>query len=356
MTRKILPFVFIILVISAYFYYIYSIHRDPFYIHIHRDLSNNNKVIMGEEKGIYCMTPSRYVFYISGKDYKILNKVRVNGGWNMAPARDGKIYVAIRGNLSKAGKAVAVLQNGKIIKYIELKNPLPRIVKYNDYNGKAYVGHIFFMNKNFITVFNTENDIVERYLPYNGEIEDISFAKDNKMIISSWMPDKDKYKDKIDVIDLDNYSLIRSIPLNFKASSIEVIGDAIYLINGLSGDPFIYAVEWKKNDSTMIKKIKLSDNYPWRLYKNEIGGKTYLYVTHYNIDNMSGQSISLIDPDQNKVIKVIHNAYHPGDIAFNNNEIVVCDHVNERLLVLRDSKIVHEIKLGERPIFIAKAK
>ncbi|NHM27334.1 hypothetical protein G7K71_10115 [Desulfofundulus sp. TPOSR] len=355
MTRKILPVVFIILVISAYFYYIYSIHRDPFYIHIHKDLSNNDKVIMGEEKGIYCMTPG-YVFYISDKDYKILNKVRVNGGWNMAPVRDGKIYVAIRGNLSKAGKAVAVLQNGKIIKYIELKNPLPRIVKYNEYDGKVYIGHIFFMSKNFITVFNTENDTVERYLPYNGEIEDISFAKDNKMIISSWMPDKDKYKDKIDVIDLDNYSLIRSIPLNFKASSIEVIGDAIYLINGLSGDPFIYAVEWKKNDSTMIKKIKLSDNYPWRLYKNEISGKTYLYVTHYNINNMSGQSISLIDPDQNKVIKVIHNAYHPGDIAFNNNEILVCDHVNERLLVLRDSKIVHEIKLGERPIFIVKAK
>ncbi len=134
----------------------------------------------------------------------------------MAPVRDDKIYVAIRGNLSKAGKAVAVLQNGKIIKYIELKNPLPRIVKYNDYNGKAYVGHIFFMNKNFITVFNTENDTVERYLSYNGEIEDISFAKDNKMIISSWVPDKDKYKNKIDVIDLDNYSLIRSIPLNLK--------------------------------------------------------------------------------------------------------------------------------------------
>ncbi len=341
MNRKLtLAAFFIIAAITTFAYYNYKY------------LSSSDHVVIEEQGGIYCMNTSRDVFYISDKDYSILHKTKVNGGWNMASVRDGKIYVAVRGDLSRAGKKVAVLRDGRIVDNIELEYPLPRIIKFNEYNGKAYVGHILITGKNYITTIDTKNDAVENYFPYNYNIEDIAFAKDNMMIVSSWTSKSNTFK--IDIINLDNYSISETIPINFKASSIEVIGNTIYTVNGLSSEPILYTIDWNKGSQT-LEKIKLKDNYPCRIYKNEINGKPYIYVTHYNIDDMSGESITLIDPERKAAIKRLDNAQHSRDIAFNNNDILVGDRVNDRILVLNNDKIIHEIKLG-RPICIVKSK
>ncbi|HBV99346.1 MAG: hypothetical protein JL50_21665 [Peptococcaceae bacterium BICA1-7] len=304
-----------------------------------------------ENEEIYCLNTSRDVFYISGKDYSILNKTRVNGAWSMTPARNGKIYIAIRGSLSKAGKEVAVLQYGKIIKNIELEFPLPRVIKYNQYNDKIYVGHIRFLGQNYISTIDTTNDQVVNCMPYNYEIEDITFAKENIMIVSSWDAD---YNDRIDIIDLDNNSIIDTIPIYFKASSIKVIDNAIYALNDLSSEPSLYVIDWKR-EPRMIEKVELADNNPWRIYTNEINGKSFLYITHYNVDDMSGESISLIDPSKNVLTKRLENIHHPRDIAFNGNDILVGDQINNRLLIVNNDKIIHEIDVG-RTISVVKSK
>ncbi|WP_066632636.1 YncE family protein [Desulfolucanica intricata] len=339
MIKKFVIMLCAILAISIFIYVYYE------------DSPASEQTYINKNSGIYCLTASRDVFYLSSEDYKILNKITVEGGWKITPVQDGKIYITVRGSLSKAGKEIAVLQNGKVIKNIELNHLLPRIIKYNEYNRKAYVGHIFYKNKNYITVINTEKDLVENYLSYDKNIEDIAFIK-NKMIISAWAPKGKPYQ--IDIISLDNYSVTKTIPIDFIMSSMIVVGDMIYGINGLSQEPFLYVIDWKKEK--VVEKIRLKENSPWRVYKNEVDGKSYVYVSHYNIDNMSGKSISCVDPENNEVVKTITNAFHPGDIAFNNKDIIVGDRVNDRLLIINGNKIKHKVYLGSRPLIIVKAK
>lgn len=340
MHRKfVFPVFFLIAtIITAYIYYNY------------KDSSSSGHDVAEEQGGIYCLNTSRDVFFISSKDYSIIHKTKVNGGWNMAAVRDGKVYVAVRGNLDKAGKTVTVLRDGKLVGNIKLEYSLPRIIKYNEYNGKAYIGHIFFLGKNYITIIDTKNDAVENYLPYNYDINDIAFTKDNKMIVSS----RTEEKNFIDIISLDNYSIIKTIPLNFTASSIEVVDSTIYAINKLSSEPFLYAIDLNIGSQT-LEKIKLKDDHPCKIYKNMINGNPYIYVTHYNADDMSGESITLIDPERKEAIKRIENAQHARDIAFNNHDILAADRVNEKILILNNSKIIHEIKLG-RPISLVNSK
>lgn len=331
----------IVVAIIAFIYYNY------------KNSSLSEYAVVKEHEGIYCLNASRDVFYISGEDYSIINKTMVNGAWGMTPARNGKIYIAIRGSLSKAGKEVAVLQDGKIINNIELEFPLPRVIRYNEYNDKVYVGHIRFLGKNYISAINTANDEVENCLPYNYEIEDITFAKGNIMIVSSWDAD---CKDRIDIINLDNNSIIDTIPIDFKASSIKVIDNEIYALNGLSSEPALYVMDWKK-EPLIIEKVELGDKNPWRIYANEINGKSFLYITHYNIDDMSGESISLIDPSKKVLTKRLKNIHHPRDIAFNGNDILVGDQVNNRLLIVNDDKIIRKIDVeGQYVLLSQKSK
>ncbi len=318
-----------------------------------KELAINENAAIEEQSGIYYMNTSRNVFFISGEDYSILNKTKVIGGWDMAAVRDGKIYVTIRGNLSNGGKEIVILCGGVIVGNIELEYPLPRFVRYNKYNEKAYIGHIFIQGKNYITVIDAKNDTVEKYFPYNFNIEDIAFAEDNIMMVSSSTTERDKYK--IDIINLDNYSVLKSIPINFRTSSIEIIGNTIYAVNAVSDESLLYAIDWNKGSQT-LEKIKLKDINPRKIYKRDINGKPYLYVTHYNSDNMSGESITLVDPEKKEAIKRIENVQNSRDITFNNNDILAGDRANERLLVINNDKIIKEIIQLGRPISIASTR
>ncbi|OPY58031.1 MAG: hypothetical protein A4E55_01204 [Pelotomaculum sp. PtaU1.Bin035] len=205
------------------------------------------------------------------------------------------------------------------------------------------------MKKNFITVIDTEKDLVEKYIPYDNNIEDIAFC-DNNMLVSAWAPKGKPYQ--IDVINLDNYFTVKTIPLDFKMTSMVVIGKIIYGINGLSKEPVLYMIDWESGQ--IIDKIELKEYFPWKVYINKVNGDPFIYVTHYDIDDMSGDSITCIDPVTNKIVSTITCALHPEEIAFNNDEIVVGDSVNDRLLIIKDNKIIHEIKLDRRAMSIVK--
>jgi len=345
MNKKIWLAVFFIIVVVTAFLYNYYLDLSS------NELAIKNAVIEGQG-GIYCMNTSRDVFFISGKDYSIINKTKVVGGWDMAAVRDDKIYITIRGNLSNGGKEIAILRGGVIDGNIELEYPLPRFVRYNEYNEKAYVGHIFIQGKNYITVIDTKNDLVEKYFPYDYNIEDIAFSEDNIMMVSSSTAHG---VHKIDIINLDNYSILKSIPIDFRTSSINVVGNTIYATNAVSDKSLLYAVDWNKESQT-IEKIKLKDTNPYKIYKKDINGKPYLYVTHYNIDDMSGKSITIVDPEKKEAIKRIENVQSSRDITFNNGDILAGDRVNERILVINNDEIIKEIiKLG-RPISIASTR
>ncbi|MDH7579085.1 MAG: hypothetical protein QHH75_15020 [Bacillota bacterium] len=70
---------------------------------------------------------------------------------------------------------------------------------------KGQAGRLLYQSKNYITVIDAKNDTVEKYFPYNFNIEDIAFAEDNIMMVSSATAKYDEYK--IDIINLDNYPI-----------------------------------------------------------------------------------------------------------------------------------------------------
>ncbi|OPY58030.1 MAG: hypothetical protein A4E55_01203 [Pelotomaculum sp. PtaU1.Bin035] len=118
MAKKLLIILCFIIMMSMFIYVFYA-------------KNSSNQVVVehqfdsGKESGVYCLTAARDVLCLSGIDYRILQEVHVSGGLDMAAVQDGKIYVTIRGDLSKAGKAITILQCGKVIKNIELEQPLP---------------------------------------------------------------------------------------------------------------------------------------------------------------------------------------------------------------------------------------
>lgn len=322
-----------------------------FYIQKPGQLTNSNSKIK-QEDGIYCLTISRDLYYLSSSDYKVLNKTNVIGGLDMAAVKDKKVYVTIRGNLSKAGKKIAVLRNGQIVKNIELKQILPQNIKYNKFDGKAYIGHILFNNHNYITVINTKNDIVEHVISHNKYIEDFAFSE-NRMYISSWDSKAPKETSQIYVINLDDYSIIDSFPLDYIATSMIVVDKTIFAIAGLSDEPVLHVLNAENGKAE--KCIELGERHPWRVYENEIDGKTYIYVSHYNIDDMVGDSISCIDPETNEVINIFRNAQSAEVLGFNGNDILICEYLNERLSILRNNEIIQKIDLGSI-ISIAKSQ
>lgn len=313
-----------------------------FYMQKPEQLTNSN-IEIKQEDGIYCLTVSRDLYYLSSSDYKILNKTKVIGGLDMAAVKDKKVYVTIRGNLAKAGKEIAILKNGEIVRNIELEHILPQNIKYNKFNGKAYIGHILFNNKNYITVINTEDDVVEHVMSHNEYIEDFAFSE-NRMFISSWDSKAPGETSQIHVINLDDYSKISSFPLDFIVTSLIAVDNTIYAIGALSDEPVLYA--FNAENGNVEKRIKLDERKPWRVYENEIDGKTYIYVSHYDIDDMSGDSISCIDPETKEVINVFRNALSAEVLGFNGKDLLICEYINKRLCVTRNNEIVQKIDLG----------
>jgi hypothetical protein len=299
---------------------------------------------VSEENGIYCYTSSRNMCFLSSDDYQVLNKVLIYGGLNVAAVSDKKVYLTIRGDHSKAGKEIAVFRNGNIIKSIELEHILPENIIYNEHDGKAYVGHILINHTNYITVINTKNDTVEHVIPYHDKvIEDMAICG-NKLYVSSWYSRAPGEASQIDTIDLDDYCLINTFPLDYTVTSMIVLDNTIYGIRSLSDEPVVYALN--AENGNVEKRIQLEEQYPWEIYKNEQDGKIQLYVSHYNVDNGTGDSISCIDPETSEVIDVLPNALSAEVLGFNGSDILICEQKNNRLSIMRDSKLVRKIGIG----------
>ena len=123
-----------------------------------------------------------------------------------------------------------------------------------------------------------------------------------------------------------------------------VLDNTIYGIRSLSDEPVVYALN--AENGNVEKRIQLEEQYPWEIYKNEQDGKIQLYVSHYNVDNGTGDSISCIDPETSEVIDVLPNALSAEVLGFNGSDILICEQKNNRLSIMRDSKLVRKIGIG----------
>lgn len=304
----------------------------------------NNRTEIYPENGVYCYTASGNMYFLSSDDYQVLNKVLIYGGLNMAAVADKKVYLTIRGEDSKAGKEIAVFRNGNIIKTIELERILPEKIIYNEHDCKAYVGHIAMNRKNYITVINTKNDTVEYIIPYFDKVIEDMAVYGNKLYVSSWYSRSPGELSQIDTINLDDYRLINTFPLDYIVTSMIVLDNTIYVIRGLSDEPVVYALD--AESGKVEKRIELKKRYPWQIYKHQQDGKIYIYVSHYNAENMTGDSISCIDPETTEVIDVLPNALCAEVLGFNGKDILIGEQKNDRLSILRNRELIKKIGIG----------
>lgn len=304
--------------------------------------------------GIYVLSTPRTVHFLSS-NYDFLSEIELLGGSDLAAGESGKVYVAIAGNSRKRGSEIDVLQNGKLQKKIKLSYSLPWIVKYNPYNKKLYVGHttkITYHNENCITVIDTMKDEEESNIMHDYGVHDMVFSPDNKMIVSaSGIKGKDR---RLNVFDLNNNSLINTIPMDeIRLDSMVLANNGlIYGSTELSDDPNLYAIDWQK---CSVSIIDLEYECPYRVYLTCQNGKEYVYVSHLKNDDRSGKTISVIDPNQNKVVRKITDVNCPLAVGFNDNQLLVGDWNNSKLYILEDDVLKKAMEI-ERPMDIVVVK
>ena len=301
-----------------------------------------------DKSGFYVLSDFHKVYYISDDNYEVISETDVAGAMYMTAAQNGKVYVPVRGNLSKGGKHIDVFENGVKIKTIKLSYSLPEFAKYNPYNDKIYVNHICKItnqSENCITVLNTSKDEEEKNIMYNYSVFDIAFTSDNIMLVSS--SDIIKPDWKVDVIDLKNDSKIKTIPVDVKITSMVALPDSSLLfgVSEMMQEPFIFVFDWEKG--VALEKIPLEYEYPSRINLEKIDGKYRIYAAHRNIDDNSGENISIVDPYERKVIDEITHVKCPTDISFEKENIMVANWKDSLVYVINNKEVRKTININK---------
>lgn len=300
-------------------------------------VNNNSNLPLSNVKraagGIYVLSTPRKIVYLSN-DFKEISETEILGGWEIQPITAEKVYVSIRGNPNKNGQEILVLENGKITDKIKLTYNMPTIIRYNDYNKKAYIGHVGKISnndENCIIVIDTLTDKEEKNIMYDSCVEDITFDQDGKMFVRAW--DTTGGNDRIDVFDLSTDSIIKSIPLDAKITSFvySESTDLIYGVTELDKEPILYIIDWQKGE--IIDKVTLKFRNPYKIKLFDYNGEEHLFISHFNIDDGKGQEISIIDPITKKTVNYISDATYPRDFFVSNNQIITCSTNNNKLLV-----------------------
>lgn len=301
------------------------------------NIINNSNLPLSNDKeaagGIYVLSTPRKIVYLSN-DFKEISETEILGGWEIQPITSEKVYVSIRGNPNKNGQEILVLENGKIADKIRLTYNMPTIIRYNDYNKKAYIGHVGKISnndENCITVIDTLTDKEEKNIMYDSCVEDITFDRDGKMFVRAW--DTTGGNDRIDVFDLHTDSIIKSIPIDTGITSFvySESTDLIYGVTELDKEPLLYIIDWQKGEIT--DKVTLKFRNPYKIKLFEYNGEEHLFISHFNIDDGKGQEISIIDPKTKKTVNYISDANCPRDFFVRENQIITCNTNNNKLHV-----------------------
>ena len=314
-----------------------------------------------ESNGLYVLGLSGTKAYYYSKNFKLLSEIDLWKAWELEPVSNNKVYATIIGTDYKSGREIAVLKNGRLIKKIPLEYSLPLFAEYNPNDGKAYVAHVCKITKhkeNCITVIDTQHDKEINNILFDREVDAITFWGE-KMYVSS-LDVKDDSPPRIDIFNVEDYSIEKtfSIDLQMITDIKAVSNDVLYAVNDLSENPEIYVIDCKKG--LIMDTIKLPNNNPYKVFLYKTGEKTKVYVSHYNIDDSGGETISVIDPYKNQVIKNIEGINCPASITFFDNKMVVGDEEKEedaKLFVydLAKEKVINIIPLETSPDSIAKA-
>lgn len=328
--------IFIFSIIAAVIVFITGI------IYYRISITTNNKFEKANK--IYIMASPYYIKCLSLNNYSLISSINIDGGTDMVSANN-KLYVAERGNPENEGIGrLSVIENGKIIKKISLKYALPDKIRYNFYNSKIYVTHvprIVDTKENCIAVVDGRTNTEIANIPYNYGIEDLAFTKDNKMIISSWNINSDGYK--LDIMDLSNYRIIKTIPTNVKFISIYCSDNFIYAVTGEASDNYLYKINMLSGN--IVNRIKLHFNSPYRIYSKIINNKQCLVITHLDYDNLEGDQISVIEIPDDKIINEITGATYPYSIETFNNKIFVADWNDSEILIFYKNKKIKSLNV-----------
>ncbi|EYE87437.1 hypothetical protein Q428_13265 [Fervidicella metallireducens AeB] len=247
----------------------------------------------------------------------ILKKIDIPWLADMELAKNGKLYAIQDGEM--AYNKVVVIEGDKIKKEIPLKYGLLDFLRYNPYDNKMYLSqtrNITKANENCITVIDTEKDIQESIIPYNKYIRsDMTFTDKNELITSGFDNDPINPKAFIDVIDLKQKKVKKSIPLKYPLTSMVYNDGKIYGTTFIKKEhnSDLYCIDLKSNKINVFKMKYPSPN------KIKINPKDDLiYIAHGDgeVSQKYADRITVFDPIKNKIV---------DELEFSNQQMVIQD-------------------------------
>ncbi|KEI07049.1 hypothetical protein IRP63_07100 [Clostridium botulinum] len=300
------------------------------------------------QNDIYVLSGVNKINYLSSNNYKYTDiNHNIDTTLFISNINNRKIYAPICNK-----NQIAVFQHGKFQKNIDLTYSLPLMAKYNIFDNNTYVFHktkVTYKDENCITVIDSKKDIEKYNIKYNKGIEDITFTENKKMIVSSWSLDNDSTYN-IDIFDLKNFSLIKTLKVSKMFNRISAVSnDLIYGLDRNSEKPYIYVISISKGK--IINKIKLNYNNPYNIYIDNNNDKKHVYVLHQNFDLQEGKGVSIIDYNKHKVIGSIPDIYSPESMYIINDKLFISSLMDNKIYVVNKNNnyIEKEIHI-RRPI------
>jgi len=309
-----------------------------------------------QDQGIYILYKdgSSNVQYLTN-DLEKVTDFEVAGGWDLCSTGNGKVYVSIPGDAHFNGDCLKVLENGEIVKTIELTYDLPMDIRFNKFDKRAYVSHkykVTFANENCISIIDTEADEEVDSFIYDELVLDITFSSDDKMYISS-QNIKTK-KAQIDVVNLKSYEIENHMFVDEPLTSIEYC-ESTQLLYGVSNrkeSPVLYSVNCEEG---LVSFLDISTKYPSKLILDTSGDKPLFYISNVDVDNSdAGHIITIYDPIEQREIKKLENIDGIYDFVVRENAYAVARYKNRayKVDVLSNEIITVEIPF---PISVEKS-
>ena len=268
---------------------------------------------------------------------------------NMAEVQDNKIYAPICNK-----KWISVFKGGKFQKDIKLKYDLPLKARYNRFNGYTYVSHmtkLTYNDENCITVIDSNTDTEKCNILYDKGVEDITFTKDNKMIVSSWTTSGDTIYN-IDIFDLKNNSIVKTLKMPVKYDCIKAVSDdLVYAINRMIKDPYIDIISLSKGK--VIDRIKLPYDSPYSIYIDTTNDNNIAYILHaWDMNLEEGQGVTMFNYKTHKIENKIPNIKSSQTMCIKKDKLYFASWAWDKIYVVdkKKFKIEKEIKF-EGPNF-----
>ncbi len=273
------------------------------------------------------------------------------GGITKTP--QNKIYCSIyrKANGDKMGKEIAIINNGKIDKYIELEKYGPNefindLDRKKTYTMMAAQPKVYNPDGTPFTIIDSEKDQVIKQFNLKGFFSDYDFL-DEKIYVAVYGAEglgyeglADSYIASIDR-DTQEIEIITKEGLDFVPTDLKINSKGeIYLVSGINpikdgiNEPRITVI---KNDGTFIKDMAIE---PWAVGLI-IDSRGIAYINHIgkvDLGDFSGDTITVYDTNTDDIVGKITGFNGASSMELIDNYLFVSNYQSGIISVVDTNK------------------